>query len=104
MVQRSIFSVKSQQERSHLRFAVEIAKAPDNAIGGALPLDFLHTSSFAGLVREVYALGNYAVETRVTLKPPFCKLQVICCGRESKIGTAAQESTCKGHKPLSPYS
>jgi hypothetical protein len=62
MIERALVIVETQQQGSHKRFFLQIAKTSDHAIGSPHLLDFLHSVTRAALVAHIPALGNHAVD------------------------------------------
>src|SRR5581483_12102969 len=93
MVQQAGVVVEAQQQRaddlSVSDLVGRVAEAANDAIGAAEFLDLLHAVAFSGLVGQVAALGNHAVEAVAGTRQPFLRSSVARGGRrqaEARIG------------------
>ena len=82
VIELAFVVVETQQERADQRLRFEIAEASDYAVGGALFLDLLHPGALAGLVGQIAALGDYAIESDSHVKPFLGDREI--CGRGRK--------------------
>ena len=83
MVEFALVVVEAQKKGADQGFAFEVAEAADDAIGGAFPFDLLHASALSGLVGQVAALGDDAVESDSHVKPLFRDGEIFGDGREA---------------------